>query len=272
MNAKICQLTPGHIQQHVAKAGLVTRQVVNYLDADPITIDQVSDWRDPTNIRSLAVARFSDGTAIAVRGSSSDGVCLGHIVAELSVQITQHAGRAPRRSWLRRAAGRVRSLIPRRFARLHRWSNPLACFAFATVASATTANLTFARYFAVRPFLLLCALCVLCGSVFSDLRAAETTPPIRFEVTAYCPCKQCCGPRACGITASGAPAVGRIVAADRRVPFGTRIRIPGYGLATVRDRGGAIRGNRLDVLFPTHAQARAWGRRFLNCEVHRCSR
>jgi len=38
--------------------------------------------------------------------------------------------------------------------------------------------------------------------------------------------------------------------------------IPGYGLATVRDRGGVIRrGNRLDVYFDTHTKALEWGRR-----------
>lgn len=96
-----------------------------------------------------------------------------------------------------------------------------------------------------------------------------------FVVTAYCPCKKCCGPRACGITASGAPVSanhGLFVAADRTIPFGTRISIPGYANGDgvpVLDRGGAIRQGRLDVYFPTHQAALNWGRKTLTCEVMR---
>ena len=92
------------------------------------------------------------------------------------------------------------------------------------------------------------------------------------KVTAYCPCKLCCGPRACGITASGKPVSangGRFCAADRTIPFGTIITIPGYGRVPVLDRGGAIKGNHLDVYFPLHSQARAWGVRYLNVEMER---
>ena len=89
--------------------------------------------------------------------------------------------------------------------------------------------------------------------------------PRTMLVTAYCPCTECCGPGARGITASGKPVTangGRFVAADPSLPFGTMLFIPGYndGRPTeVLDRGGAIKGNRLDVYFPTHQQARQWG-------------
>jgi 3D (Asp-Asp-Asp) domain-containing protein len=93
------------------------------------------------------------------------------------------------------------------------------------------------------------------------------------EVTAYCACKKCCGPRAQGITASGRPVTyngGRFVAADKAFSFNTKLRIPGYGdgqAVPVLDRGGAIKGNKLDVYFPTHAEARQWGRRFIPVTV-----
>ncbi|HWP40927.1 MAG TPA: 3D domain-containing protein [Tepidisphaeraceae bacterium] len=86
------------------------------------------------------------------------------------------------------------------------------------------------------------------------------------EVTAYCPCSKCCGPNAQGITASGKHVSynhGKFVAADTRIlPFGTRLLIPGYAAEPVEviDRGGAIKGNKLDVFFPTHEQALKWGR------------
>jgi 3D (Asp-Asp-Asp) domain-containing protein len=94
------------------------------------------------------------------------------------------------------------------------------------------------------------------------------------EVTAYCPCKKCCGSNARGITASGLKVThnaGLFVAADTTLlPFHTRLIIPGYAggrSVPVLDRGGAIKGNRIDVFFPTHEQARKWGRRIVEVTV-----
>jgi len=94
-------------------------------------------------------------------------------------------------------------------------------------------------------------------------------------VTAYCPCEICCGKYADGITASGLPVTangGRFVAAPKEYPFGALITIPGYPAKSpapvpVLDRGGAITGDRLDVYFPTHAEALAWGVRQLDVTV-----
>ena len=88
-----------------------------------------------------------------------------------------------------------------------------------------------------------------------------------WRVTAYCPCEKCCGEFADGITASGAPAVGHIIAAPPEIPFEKIVFIEGYGYAVVRDRGGAIKGKRLDVLFPTHQQALEWGVKYLRLDL-----
>jgi 3D (Asp-Asp-Asp) domain-containing protein len=96
---------------------------------------------------------------------------------------------------------------------------------------------------------------------------------IRMEVTAYCPCPKCCGENAQGITASGHDVSynnSHFVAADTDVlPFGTKLIIPGYsgGAVEVIDRGGAIKGNRLDVFFPTHEEALQWGRQIVDVQV-----
>jgi len=93
---------------------------------------------------------------------------------------------------------------------------------------------------------------------------------ILMNVSAYCPCEKCCGEFADGITASGKPAEGFLVAAPPNIPFGTMLSIPGYnnGLPVpVLDRGGAIKGNKLDVFFPTHQEALNWGRQFLEVRV-----
>lgn len=101
-----------------------------------------------------------------------------------------------------------------------------------------------------------------------QLQSSPATRVMLMEVTAYCPCPKCCGPQAQGITASGKTvdyADGRFVAADTRLlPFGTRVSVPGYHdgqPVEVIDRGGAIKGNKLDVYFPSHQTALEWGRR-----------
>lgn len=103
------------------------------------------------------------------------------------------------------------------------------------------------------------------------MRPART---MTMTVTAYSPDERSCGDSADGITASLHHVTTngyRLVAADRRVlPLGTKISIPGYDrgeIVPVLDVGGAIKGNRLDVLFPTHEQARAWGVRRLRVVV-----
>ncbi|MBE0536260.1 MAG: 3D domain-containing protein [Phycisphaerae bacterium] len=92
------------------------------------------------------------------------------------------------------------------------------------------------------------------------------------RVTAYCPCAKCCGQWADGITANGHRIVNgdRFVAADRRYVFGTELIIPGYDNdrpVKVLDRGGAIKGDKLDVFFNTHQEALEWGVRYLDVKV-----
>lgn len=64
-----------------------------------------------------------------------------------------------------------------------------------------------------------------------------------------------------GITASGIPAVRGVVAVDPDViPLGTRLYIPGYGEAIAADTGGAIVGNRIDLLMDSYGEAMDFGR------------
>lgn len=82
----------------------------------------------------------------------------------------------------------------------------------------------------------------------------------RYTVTAYCPCVKCCG-KSNGITASGIKAVeGVTVAMNKSIPFGTKIYIDGVGERIVQDRGGAIKGNRIDLYFDSHQEALNFGR------------
>ena len=72
-----------------------------------------------------------------------------------------------------------------------------------------------------------------------------------------------------GRTATGIPTAPGVVAVDPSViPLGTRLTIPGYGDGIAADTGGAVQGNTIDVWFPTHAQALAWGRRTVTITLH----
>ncbi len=103
---------------------------------------------------------------------------------------------------------------------------------------------------------------------------------VNMETTGYCKCGKCCGwkrnwkfqpvfsygpqkgkPKAVGITATGTMADWGTIAADtRRYPFGTIMHIPGYGWGRVEDVGGAIKGEHIDLFFPSHKKALEWGR------------
>ena len=93
-----------------------------------------------------------------------------------------------------------------------------------------------------------------------------------FTVSAFCGCVLCCGSDSPGITASGYSVRenhGRFISAPKRFKFGTAFRIPGYyngDPVPVLDRGGAITGNRLEVFFPLHSDARKWGRQILQVQ------
>lgn len=86
----------------------------------------------------------------------------------------------------------------------------------------------------------------------------------KIKVTAYCSCHRCCGAGASGRTASGKRVKMGMSAAPRHIPFGTHLFVPGYGDTVVEDRGGDIQGNRIDVYFDSHLEARQWGVRYFD--------
>ena len=82
------------------------------------------------------------------------------------------------------------------------------------------------------------------------------TKQIKAKVTAYTPYDAGCN----GITATGTTAKKGVIAVDPSViPLGTRVYIPGYGVAVAEDTGGAIKGNRVDVCYMTKNEAFSWG-------------
>jgi 3D (Asp-Asp-Asp) domain-containing protein len=72
------------------------------------------------------------------------------------------------------------------------------------------------------------------------------------------------------VTSSGVDAKKGTMAADiNRYPYGTRMHIPGYGWGEVQDKGSALKGDHIDVFFPDHDDAMAWGRKYLDVMIIR---
>lgn len=109
------------------------------------------------------------------------------------------------------------------------------------------------------------------------VRHAETRNVI---ATGYCPgtpgsgCpvdskgRSVCTGYATGLTALGTPARAgngtitnpHIIAVDPDyIPLGTLVYIQGWGYARAEDTGSAIKGNRIDLLFNYHKQAKEFG-------------
>ena len=84
------------------------------------------------------------------------------------------------------------------------------------------------------------------------------------RATQYCACAICCDVYT-GITASGARVQEHhTIAAPKNIPLGTWVEIqssiPGVsGFYKVEDRGGAIKGDRIDIYTESHSKAYAFG-------------
>lgn len=94
-------------------------------------------------------------------------------------------------------------------------------------------------------------------------------PKGRFTInaSAYTAAADECG-KSDGITASGLKVKEkRTLACPPAYPFGTKVKIDGYGTYVCEDRGGAIKGNHFDIYVETKKEAFAFGRRNLQAEV-----
>ncbi len=105
-------------------------------------------------------------------------------------------------------------------------------------------------------------------------RRARVARTMMMKVTAYSPDARSCGDSADGLTATMhhvSTNGGALVAADTTVlPYGSMLSIPGYDadrIVPVLDCGGAIKGEHIDVLFPTHEEAMEWGVKMLPVTV-----
>lgn len=78
--------------------------------------------------------------------------------------------------------------------------------------------------------------------------------------TAYtASCNGCSGITATGLNLKNNPNA-KVIAVDPNViPLGSKVYVEGYGYAVAADKGGAIKGHKIDVFFPSTSDAYRWG-------------
>ena len=86
--------------------------------------------------------------------------------------------------------------------------------------------------------------------------------------TAYtASCNGCSGTTATGVNLHANPNA-KVIAVDPRViPLGSKVYVEGYGYAIASDTGGAIKGNKIDVFFPSKSDAYRWGRKTVKIKI-----
>lgn len=106
-----------------------------------------------------------------------------------------------------------------------------------------------------------------------SLKGRKVKRTITMEATAYDPSPASNGQWA-GITALGTKLRPGVVAVDPKViPLGSRVYVestdswPDYGMASAEDTGGAIKGNRIDLLFMDRKTVYNFGRRTVKVHV-----
>lgn len=114
----------------------------------------------------------------------------------------------------------------------------------------------------IMAFLLLALILIVTLASHAD---TDDRDVVRARVTAYAPMDDksgiCGGP----VTSRGFRPNRHYAAVDpSRIPYGTRMYVPGYGEVVAADTGGALRsydGYAVDLYFDTHEEAVAWGKR-----------
>lgn len=96
--------------------------------------------------------------------------------------------------------------------------------------------------------------------------ASSSSKEFYVTATAYTAnCSGCSGVTATGLALSDGM---KVIAVDPNViPLGTKVWVEGYGNAIAADKGGAIKGNKIDVFVGSNAQANNWGRKKVRVKI-----
>ena len=94
----------------------------------------------------------------------------------------------------------------------------------------------------------------------ASVDASESGKEIYVSSTAYtASCNGCSGVTATGVNLKNNPNA-KVIAVDPSViPLGSQVYVEGYGYAVAADKGGAIKGHKIDVFFPSTSDAYRWG-------------
>ena len=80
-------------------------------------------------------------------------------------------------------------------------------------------------------------------------------------------CNGCSGVTSTGINLKRNPDVKVIAVDPSIIPLGTKVYVEGYGYAIAGDTGGSIKGNKIDVFFPSKSEAYKWGRKQVKIKI-----
>ena len=113
----------------------------------------------------------------------------------------------------------------------------------------------------------------------TETETVKTPQKIKYRVTAYCACSKCCGKWANNrpVDANGQPIVigaagvrltPNVSCGNANLPFGTQVKLDGYGTVTVHDRGAdwlvdKFGENYIDIYMSDHEAARQFGLKYL---------
>ena len=96
------------------------------------------------------------------------------------------------------------------------------------------------------------------------------------RVTAYAPFDNksgMCADWNPSVTSIGHRPSSKYIAVDpKKIPYGTKVYIEGYGMTEAGDTGGALRsydGYAIDVYFDTYEEAINWGKKYIKVRIYK---
>ncbi len=108
---------------------------------------------------------------------------------------------------------------------------------------------------------------VLVGTKQETMSGYTVAKTFTVKSTAYTPAESVRGITATGINIKKNPNMKLIAVDPKVIPLGSKVWVEGYGIAIAADTGGAIKGNKIDVLMPSVNNALNWGRRTVTVKV-----
>jgi 3D (Asp-Asp-Asp) domain-containing protein len=91
---------------------------------------------------------------------------------------------------------------------------------------------------------------------------------LEVEASGYANVEECCYPYFDGKTSIGRDANLPGVAVDPKIiPYKSIVEVPGIGKLLADDCGGSIKGNKIDIRFPTYNEAINFGRKNMRIKI-----